>query len=294
MENQNTVPNSAYSFKSIVRPQIDEEFYKISTVASRLQVATNSFTHIDAIIVQPLLILVISKLNEFVVSLNTDLNKASDLIEQGAKYGRISFWILFCFVFLTFAVSLVVLCLARGKMQGKGNRALAKFFLVLFGFLLLLLWVLIFVMIVGNVILGSTCGIVKELNMGNKSVLSLFNMSDLTKSTLNMCFFQDSEGDLTKLYNTYTPGSQQFTVLDNSIQSMHELFDGISGYIKWKNQTDLSSLSKSIPLFTKELQKFQNGNKYDYSNVSEILKKFNDVVSCEKKRYMLQATCNNA
>lgn len=192
-------------------------------------------------------------LTAFITSLSEDLNKASDMIEKGAQYGRIAFWILFCFVIITFAVAVVAWLVGWGSLKGRGKRVLAKLFLVLFGLMLLLLWILIFIMIVGNVILGATCGMVKELNNGNKKILDLFDMNDITKSTINQCFFRDSEGDLSKLYNTYTPGSQQFILLDNSIQSMYQLFDGMSGYVKWKALGDATTASKSLPLFTKEI-----------------------------------------
>lgn len=222
------------------------------------------------------------------------MNKASDMIERGAKYGRIAFWILFCFIFITFTVAIVAWMIGRGNLKGQGKRALAKFFLVFYGVMLLLLWILIFIMIVGNVILGATCGMVKELNNGNKGILDMFTMSDITKSTINQCFFKDSEGDLSKLYNTYTPGSQEFILLDSSIQNMYQLFDGVSGYVKWKGRADSTTSSKSLPIFTKELQKFQTGSKYDFTDVQSTLQRFNDLVKCENKRYELQAVCNGA
>lgn len=58
MSNKNAVTNSAYSFLNIIRPQIDEEFYSLSTVGTRLNVASKSDTQINGTVFQPILIAV--------------------------------------------------------------------------------------------------------------------------------------------------------------------------------------------------------------------------------------------
>lgn len=46
--------------------------------------------------------------------------------------------------------------------------------MVVFGFMLVILWILVFLMIVGNVAMGTVCGIIRDINQGDKTILDNF------------------------------------------------------------------------------------------------------------------------
>jgi len=122
-----------------------------------------------------MLVIINQNLSYLVKSLETDFEKVVDNIDKGSKYSRVSFWILFIFILGMIVLGLFILLLMRKRLNtGEGNPAIGKILLVVYSFLVLILWIFVFLMIIGNVTTGAVCGIVRDFNVGNKEILELF------------------------------------------------------------------------------------------------------------------------
>lgn len=62
------------------------------------------------------------------------------------------------------------------------------------GFMILLLWLLLFLMLIGSAALSASCGYVIELNRDNSSVLDYFELDQEVRDIADQCIFSDSEG----------------------------------------------------------------------------------------------------
>lgn len=57
-----------------------------------------------------------------------------------------------------------------------------------------MLWLLLFLMIIGSAALSASCGYVIELNRDNRAVLDYFELDDEVRQIADQCIFSDSEG----------------------------------------------------------------------------------------------------
>ena len=109
--------------------------------------------------------------------METDFDRVSENISKGSKYSRISFWFLFIFNMGITLLGAAILMIVRKRLYtGEGNPVLGKIMLVVFSFLLVILWLLVFLMILGNVTTGAVCGIVRDINRGDKDILNYFSL----------------------------------------------------------------------------------------------------------------------
>lgn len=139
-----------------------------------------------------------------VKSLEEDFLKVADNIDKGADYARIAYWIVFCFAFLTFIMAVIVVLVGRKIInEGAQPSFFGKLCLILFTFMLIVLWILILCILIGSVAMGSSCGLIREINTGNKAVLDLFELNEMTKKTITTCFYPDSSGDTTEILNPF-------------------------------------------------------------------------------------------
>lgn len=59
--------------------------------------------------------------------------------------------------------------------------------LALFSFILIVLWVLVFLMIIGTVTISATCGMINEFNQGNAGLFNELDLSKEVKNVFNTC-----------------------------------------------------------------------------------------------------------
>lgn len=116
-------------------------------------------------------------LSSLVKSLETDFDRVSESIKKGSKYSRVSFWFLLIFNLAMTVLGAVILIVVRKRqLTGEGNPVLGKILLVVYSFLLLILWLLVFLMILGTATTGAVCGIVRDINKGDQEILDYFTL----------------------------------------------------------------------------------------------------------------------
>ena len=200
-------------------------------------------------------------------SLESNFGTIANNVDKGGEYSRISFWFLFVFNIVVLVLGVFILIIAKKRLlTGEGNTFCVKLLLVIFGFLMLILWILVFLMIIGNVATGSVCGVVRDINMGDKKVLNDLTLDALTKKTIEKCFLPDSDGRISDIVNSFTAGTPEYVALTGAIDTMYALFDGVSDYVLWdknfkKDKVDYSSKLKE------ELNFYQQGDRFDVPNV---------------------------
>lgn len=128
-------------------------------------------------------------------------------------------------------------------------------------------------MILGTAAFGSVCGIVRDMNIGNKEIMSQFDLGDGTKKTLEKCFYEDSDGKLSEAFNSYTEGSLEYTQFSESIENMYQFFNGISAYKIWDEKFKNEN-AESVTGLQTELGKYQEGERFDTVLVKETLSEF--------------------
>lgn len=90
------------------------------------------------------------------------------------------------------------------------------------------------------------------------------------------------------MFNILPPGTPGRNALNESVNVMYSLFEGIASYIKWKSKTSSSLTANSIEKFSEKLDLWRTGGVYDVPDVEETLAEFNKINSCDGKTYVLQ------
>lgn len=129
----------------------------------------------------------------------------ADNIDNGSKYMRISIWFLFGFIFLILILGTIILIIVRKKLNSKEKKSiLGRIMLVVFSLLILVLWVLVFLILIATVALGAVCGVIRDFNNGDRFIINEFKVNEMTKKTIEKCFFPDSDGNISDIINSYS------------------------------------------------------------------------------------------
>lgn len=105
---------------------------------------------------------------------------AADFTDDGLKYARISYWILFAFGVALSVLIFIILLILCGKCNGKcqSSTTCPRFLLVIVAFFSVLFAVLCFMMLTGSAAFSGVCGYVRELNQDQVSELYRFGDLD--------------------------------------------------------------------------------------------------------------------
>lgn len=140
--------------------------------------------------------------------------------------------------------------------------------LALFSFILIVLWVLVFLMIIGTVTISATCGMINEFNQGNAGLFNELDLSKEVKNVFNTCLLPQSSGNFTELFSSSVKPNYDNQKIKDSLESLGIFLEGFSKYSKWRN-SDLSKQKESLLILisSQYLQNFQNGGIYDFANI---------------------------
>lgn len=88
----------------------------------------------------------------------------------------------------------------------------------------------------------------------------------MTKKTFEKCFFPDSDGKMSDVFNTYTAGTPEFLQLSDAVDKMYNLFNGVSEFIIWDNKFKNENVDFTSKL-KEEFNFYKDGHRFDYGNV---------------------------
>lgn len=125
----------------------------------------------------------------------------ADNTDDGMKYARYGYWVLFGFAVLTTIVLAILLMLAcchcKNSESCTSRRGLGKFLLVVAGVLSLIFSILALIVLIGSVTFSGACGFVREINKDQLEVLYQFeDLDDQVIDLVNLCFLSNSTGDI--------------------------------------------------------------------------------------------------
>ena len=94
-------------------------------------------------------------------------------------------------------IILLVLCCIYQKNECLERVQLGRVLLVINGFFLILLWILVFLLLVGSAIVSGSCGLVEKLNKNEVSVLYEFDeLNEDVRKIAELCIFKNSTGNI--------------------------------------------------------------------------------------------------
>lgn len=137
-----------------------------------------------------------------------------------------------------------------------------RIMLVVFSLLILVLWVLVFLILIATVALGAICGVIRDFNNGDRFIINEFKVNEMTKKTIEKCFFPDSDGNMSDIINSYSQGSSEYIAFSDTIDKLYLLFDGISAHWIWDENQKNESFDM-VSRLKKELAQYTDGNRFD-------------------------------
>jgi hypothetical protein len=115
--------------------------------------------------------------------------------------------------------------------------------------LTLIVWILVYIVLVGAVVIGASCGLVNNFNRGDKTVLDQFSIDPKVKASILECMFLDSRGKLPLVFNNYDVNTVDYAAFNSAVYGMYDFIDGLSVYRKWKTATAADTNSPGITSF---------------------------------------------
>lgn len=101
-------------------------------------------------------------MEEIITNVDKLVEKTADNTDDGLKYARISYWILFSFaIVLCVLIFLILFCLSK---KDTSKFTMARIILVVVAFFSLVFALLTFLILTGSAIFSGVCGLVRELN----------------------------------------------------------------------------------------------------------------------------------